>query len=288
MAENWTLQYSGVTVPFGTEPTGFNFAAAPEIGMPDIATDDTDRPRSDGVAFGVDTFGGRTVSFAIDVLGAAEADVRGHAAVLAHAWRADVVRNSPGAVATLISDSGRVTFGRPRRFAADNEWQQQDLIRVAADFACADTLWYGAESSQVVTYAPAVGGGLVAPLASPLSTTATSDRSQVFTVGGAVATWPVFEVVGPITNPVVEVVGLFRMEFRTTLAFDQTLVVDTRPWVRSVLRNGASVAGTLSRTSARLSQASVPPGAHELVLRGVSDTATARATVRWRDAYLTP
>lgn len=257
--------------------------------MPDIGTDDADRPRADGVAFGVDTFGGRTITFAIDVLGVDEAEVRAQAAVLAHAWRADIVRQSPGAVATLMSDSGRVTFGRPRRFAADNEWQQQALIRATADFACADTLWYsGVESTQVVTFAPAVGGGLVAPLASPLSTTATSDRSQVFTVGGELGTWPVFEIEGPITNPVVEVVGLLRMEFRTTLAFDQKLVVDSRPWVRSILRNGASVAGTLSRKSTRLSQALLIPGAHELVLRGVSDTATARATVRWRDAYLTP
>lgn len=289
MANDWILSYEGVALAFGSAESRYSFPRAPEIGMRSTTTDDADRPRADGVAFGVDTFGGRTVTFEIDLVGIDEADVRQRLEVLEHAWRADAVRQTPGAVAELASDSGRVTFGRPRRFVAAEDYKPHGFVDVIADFACADTLWYsGSDQSETITFAPAAGGGLIAPLASPLSTTATSDRSRVITVGGTVPTWPVFEIEGPITDPVVEIVGLFTLEFRTTLAFDQKLVIDTRPWARSVLRNGASLAGTLTRRSQRLSQSSIPPGSHELVLRGVSETSTARATVRWRDAYLTP
>lgn len=282
----WVLSYPGTELAFGDPWSSYVFPVAPDVGPPEIAADDTPRPRADGVAFGVDTFGSRTVTFEINVIGD---DCRESAEVLARAWRADPVRQGPGSVAQLRSDIGRVAFGRPRRYVADNNYRELiGRIRVVADFACADTLWYGAESSASVSLVPAPGGGLIAPLASPLATTATSDRSTVFTVGGEVPTWPTFEIQGPITNPVIEIVGLLRMEFRTTLAFDQSIVIDTRSWARSILRNGASIAGTLSRTSTRLSQASIPPGSYELVLRGASDSGTSSVNIRWRDAYLTP
>jgi hypothetical protein len=162
------------------------------------------------------------------------------------------------------------------------------MTQVLADFACSDAGWYGSEQSENISLVPDPGGGLIAPLASPLATTRTSDRSQSFTVGGHLPTWPVFEIKGPITNPVVEVVGLLSMEFRLSLAFDQTLIVDTRPWARSILRDTASKAGTLSRTSTRLSKAAIPPGKYEFVLRGTSDSGTASATLRWRDAFVNP
>lgn len=289
MRNDWIISYPGEALSFGSIASRYVFTAAPEIGPPDIETADATRPRGDGVAFGVDFFGGRTITFEIDVDGVDEVDARARLAVLNRAWRADAVRQTPGAVATLTTDSGRVTFGRPRRFVSADGWLPQGLSEVTADFACSDTLFYaGAESEASVSLIPAPSGGLIAPLASPLATTRTSDRSEVFTVGGELPTWPVFEIQGPITNPVVEVLGVLRMEFRLTLAYDEALVVDTRPWARSILRNGASVAGCLSRTSSRLSQASIPPGSYELVLRGASGSGTAAATVRWRDAYLNP
>jgi hypothetical protein len=288
MPSDWSLSYPGEALAFGSVASGFVFDAAPEIGPLEIQTDDAARPRADGVVFGSDFFGGRTITFAISVDGADEAEARERLAVLTKAWRADSIRSTPGAVATLASDSGRVAFGRPRRFVSADELLPFGLSRVTCDFAGGDSLWYGAESFATVTLAPASSGGLIAPLASPLATTATSDRSTVLTIGGEVPTWPVFEIQGPITNPVVEIVGLLRMEFRTTLAYDQSLTVDTRPWARTILRNGASLAGSLSRTSTRLSQASLPPGRYELVLRGASESGTASVSASWRDAYLTP
>lgn len=289
MPNDWRLSYSGVALDLGSIASRYVFTDAPDLGSADILTDDAVRPRADGVAFGVDYLAGRTISLEIDVLGDDEADARSRLATLRGAWRADAVRQKAGATAVLRSDRARRTYGRPRRFASTDTLLPQGLAQVTADFACADDLWYAdAEASVSVNIVPPAGGGLLSPLASPLATTTDSDRSSAFTVAGEVPTWPVFEIAGPITNPVVEVVGVLRMEFRTTLSAGQTIVVDTRPWARSILRNGASVAGVLSRTSTRLSRASIPVGTHEIVLRGASQPGTASARVRWRDAYLTP
>lgn len=288
MPNPWHLNYADTALEFGSIASGYVLSKAPDLGSLDVRNDDAVIPRGDGVVFGADYFGGRTIGFELTVSGSDEADVRARLAVLTKAWRADPVRQTPGAVAELVSDTGRLTYGRPRRFGTSDELLPFGVSEVICDFACADSIWYGPESTSTVPYAPAPGGGLIAPLASPLSTTATSDRSTAFVVGGTVPTWPVFEIAGPITNPVIEVVGLYSMEFRLTLAYDETLVIDTRPWARTILRNEASVAGSLTRASVRLSQAALPPAAYELVLRGVSSTATASATARWRDAHLTP
>ncbi|MFD0044748.1 hypothetical protein ACFVGV_06110 [Pseudarthrobacter scleromae] len=288
MPNDWRLAYPGEDLAFGSIASRLVFTSAPDLGSLAIRHDDADRPRADGVVFGEDFFGGRTITFDVSVAGEDEAHARELLGRMARAWRADVVRRTPGAVATLVSDSGRIAFGRPRRFASTDELLPEGMSQVIADFATADSVWYGPEHSVSVDLQPRPGGGLLAPLASPLATTSSSDRSTVFTVAGDVDTWPVFEIQGPITNPVVEIVDRLRMEFRTTLAYDETLVVDTRPWGRSILRDGASLAGSLSRASTRLSQAALPPGRHELVLRGLSEAGTARVNARWRDAYLTP
>lgn len=288
MPDSWRLSYRGTNLSFGALSSGYVFPTAPELGAPELTTDDTGRPRGDGVTFGADFRGGRTITFAIDVDGADEAEARELLGPLARAWRADTIRSTPGATAQLTAHTGRSTFGRPRRFLADLEGLPSGLVTVTADFAAADDLWYGAEQRTSVSLVPVPTGGLISPLASPLSTTRTSDRSTVLDVGGELATWPVFEVAGPITNPVVEVVGRLRMTFRLSLAYDETLVIDTRPWARSILRNGASVAGALTPSSTRLSRAALPPGRHETVLRGASSTGSASLVTRWRPAFHTP
>lgn len=289
LRSDWRLRYPGVDLPFGTIDSGLVLASAPEVGTPDIETDDTVRPRADGVAFGIDYLGGQTVTFELTVDGADEAEVRARLSPLAKAWRADAIRRTPGAVAELVSANGRVAYGRPRRFAPGEELVHEGLIDVTADFASAESVWYASSAgTAALSISPATTGGFSVPLVSPITTSASSNRSAAITVGGEVRTWPVIEIEGPITDPVVEVLGSFRLAFRLSLAFDERLVIDTRPWARTVLRNGSSARGALTRTSTRLSEAAIEPGTHELALRGISATGTARASVTWRDAYLTP
>lgn len=288
MRKPWKLSYPGTELSFGTIQTGYVFETAPDLGSRAISHEDTPRPQADGRVFGEDFVAGRTITFELAVDGEDEDEARHRLGILSRAWRADSVRQQAGAVATLESDRGRVAFGRPRRFAASEELLPEGLALVTADFEAAEDNWYGPENRREIQLVPAAGGGLVAPLRAPLSTTATSDRSQVLTIGGDLETWPVFEVYGPITNPVLEIVGVLRMELQLSLTEDQRVVLDSRPFARSILRNGASVAGSLTPNSTRLSQAALSPGRYEFALRGASPSGTARAAIRWRDAYPTP
>lgn len=288
----WSIWYGGAEYVWGTPATPVVNAAAPDLGDVEVLAADEPVPRGDGRRFGTDLFAGRTVTFDLAVLGSSETAVRSETAALAVWWRADKVRSTPGAVAELRSryrGVERVAYGRPRRFSADLKAAKSGAAVVVADFACADDRWYDlVEKVTSVPIVPAAGGGLVTPLATPLTSTQSSNRSTSFTVGGQLPAWPVIEVVGPITGPVVEVVGLWRVELSVTVPDGQTLTVDTRPWARTVLLGSGSAAGSLARSSARLSQASLPPGVWELVLRGVSTPGTAVARLRWRDSYPTP
>ena len=287
MPGDWSLSYRGRDVPFG-ESTGVHVREAPSMGTLNLETEDTSLPRADGIAFGADYAGGRTIGLSLGIVGRDEAAARVRLEALPLAWEDDELRRTPGALATLVSDRGRRAFGRPRRFAPVDQEPTAGYIVAEADFETVDGRWYGPEESTRVTLVPPLGGGLVAPLKSPVSTTASSDRSRSFTVGGTVPTWLQATVQGPITTPELEIVSLLRQRYDATVAYDEQLQVDARPWVRSILRNGAGVGGILTRDSTRLSRALIPPGSYELVLRGVSAPGTASATLTWRNAYTTP
>lgn len=288
MNANWTLSYPGTELVFGAAESHLEFASAPSIGLSDEFLDDSLIAGSDGRLFGVDRIGGSTVTFEVNLHATLDhATVRELLGKMRRAWRADAIRADPSATAVLRSEFGRVTFGRPRRFVSNDGDDRHGLIRVTADFTTATDLWFGALESAQVDLVPAPAGGLLAPLASPLSTTESSDRSQAVTVGGELPTWPSVTVFGPITNPVVEL-GPVRWEFRTTLAYDQSLTVDAAPWTRTILRDGAGIPGALTPASTRLANATVPPGIHEFVLRGTSQTGAARAVASWRPAFHTP
>lgn len=289
--DEWRLIHPTADITFGTAATPIFNRLQPDLGDVEIRNADAPRPRGDGLNFGIDYRSGRTITFDLGIRGVNEVEARRLLSELTTAWRADAVRETPGGVAELRARyRGRevVMFGRPRRFVADTSHAKGGFIGVLADFSCSDDLFYSVEEAEVgMTITPTLGGGLMAPLAAPLGTTTTSSRSLRFDVQSDLPVWPVYEVKGPITNPVVEVVGISRFEFRTTLAYDQSLVVDTRPWGRTVLRNGASVAGTLTPRSTRLSQGSVPAGNHNFAFRGTDSTGTASVTARWRETFPT-
>lgn len=290
MLNDWHLRYGSTDFAFGTIGSKFVFPqdGPPSISNIDIDDQDAPRPNADGVLFGTDTRNGTTVTFDIEVDGGdSETSANDLLQTLAKAWRADEVRKTPGAMATLTAHTGRSAFGRPRRFQPKYDLTPFGLTAVTCDFATADDLWYDPQDIAVIKLIPDVGGGLIAPLASPLATTATSDRSQTINVGGTVPTWPVIKITGPITNPSIGVTGLFNLSFNLTLAADQTLVIDTRPWARTIKRNGASVAGSLVARGSRLSDAMLYPGIYDITFSGASATGTPQATFIWRNAYPT-
>ncbi|BCJ41680.1 hypothetical protein GCM10010168_53220 [Actinoplanes ianthinogenes] len=287
----WRLSYSGVDQSFGPADAPIFHLSAPEISEPEFRTDDTDRPRQDGIAFGVDFTGSRTITFDLGVLADTEAQARALLAGLANAWRARAVRSGRGSMAELrVQHAGRerVIYGRPRRFAVSEEEIGEGFVAVAADFVTADDVFYGpADESGSVALVPAPSGGLITPLTTPLTTTAKSDRSTVISVGGELSAWPVITVYGPITTPVIEVVGRWRMTLSASIAAGDSVTVDTRPWARTILRaGGGSLAGALTRDSVRLARAALAPGSYEIALRGIDATGTASMRLAWRPVYV--
>lgn len=285
----WRLIYPGTDYTFGTGDLPVFNQKSPEIGTPEVQAADTDRPQSDGRAFGVDFYGGQSISFDLGVRAPSDAEVRDVVAQFRNIWRADAVRMTPGAVAELrcqYAGRERGVFGRPRRFSPDfSDAAVNRYVQVLADFTCADDVFYGtADEAISFGIVPPSGGGLIAPLASPLATTLSSDRSQGIHVVTEAPAWPVVTIYGPVTNPGFNIGENIRMEVRVTLTEGEYVVIDTRPWARTALRNGTStVAGAVRGT--RLSKASVLSGAYEVGFRGLDPTGTARIKVAWRRAY---
>lgn len=289
----WKLVYPGLEYTFGTPDLPTFNRTTPDIGDVDIRVADVERPRADGRAFGVDFRTGRTIAFDLGVRGRTEKEAREAAAVLTTAWRADAVRLTPGGVAELharYAGRERVAFGRPRRFAPNYaDVRVNGFVTITADFAAADDLFYSPEEETIqFGIVPPLGGGLMAPLAAPLSTTMNSDRSQAVTIRSEMPVWPVVEIFGPVTNPVVTIVSAagtsVQFEARVALQYDEKVTIDTRPWARSAMRNGtANIAGSLRGT--RLSKASLAPGSYEVGLKGLDQTGTARVRLSWRSTY---
>lgn len=286
---DWRIRYGAVDRAFGGG-WPLLFDVAPEVTTADADTGDFRAARTDGLLMGEDLLGGGQVTFGIDIATPDdESGALGLLEELRRVWRADEIRRTPGAVAELVSEWGRTGFGRPRRFAPGVQNVKQGFIPVVADFTLVSDLWFGQEQVESVSFAPSTGGGFTFPLTFPMVMASEADRSQAIRIGGETDTQHlVFEIAGPITNPSIEVVGVARLDFVTTLAYDEVLVVDARPWARSITVNGSSRAGALTPASTSLSRLTLPPGTHEIALRGTDITGTSSLTTRWRDAYTTP
>jgi hypothetical protein len=90
---------------------------------------------------------------------------------------------------------------------------------------------------------------------------------------------------GPITNPGLVYAGTpVSVGYTGVLASGDTLVIDTRPWARTALKNGASVAGLL--TGDPMIALQLQPGSTIMQFTGQDFTGTATCTVTWRSATL--
>ena len=272
---------------FGSQSSRYPFDKAPEISDADRENQDSSLPGIDGNFFGVDTTAGQTIAFGLNAVGDTDDEAELLYAAFRQAWRADTIRATPGATATLTAPSGRSTFGRPRRITPAYMPIGAGAVGVTADFATQDDRWYGAEDYIEVPLAVSQSGGLVAPLTEPLVARGYTTASNTFTVLGDSPTWPVITIRGPILNPTVEVTGRLRFSAATSLKYDETLTIDTRPGRQSVLRNGTQIA-SLTRSSTLLPEAALPPGSYTLLLSGSSSSGGPTARATWRAAYPTP
>lgn len=283
------LVYEGVSFPFG-EGTPFALTGF-KRGVASARAGDRDRVRADGRAFGRDVKSGPTHDVSLAALGdgSSRASREAAVAVLVGEFERVVdslpVRSLGGALAQLwIGD--RYCLGRPRDLAPDDSGRWDGVAEYGFAFVAESDRWYGLPVSKEIGFTPVVTGGLPIPAAVPFVLGGGGGEAD-FTVDvvGDVTSWPVFEIAGPITDPYIEVVGVGRLQFRGELAYDQTLEVDTRPWARWVLRNGAAFPGALHPSGARLSDMGLKPGSYQVFFGGYDPSGTSRMTVTVAPAY---
>lgn len=290
---------------FGTEDTGYLTLDRPQHSGGEPRTNDVDRSEEDGPAFSRDFRTGKKVAFTLGVLTDAGsiASVNPHFDNLDYLdrieslWQDDDFRNVPGRMAMLraCEVTGRTVraYGRPRQYGeAAGKFTQQGFTPVACEFDLTDNAWYSDEEHVVdATLIPANEGGFVAPLVAPITTfAATSGTPTVMVVAGNRATWPVIEFHGPVTDASVQIGAAYTVGIRGHIAYDETIVFDPAPWVRSAYRVGddAGWADRLTATTPPMKNARIKPGTYGVNYRGVDPTGDSYVRVRWRTARSRP
>lgn len=277
-------RFGGASDPLVIVPGGF------DPGTVAWRTSDRPSPTGDHARFGRDFRSPAKWTFTM----ATNRDTAGQALDTLEAaskvWVGDPARSKPGSVLELryrLGGRDRMVYGRPRRFApAIDPMLWSGTGTVVADFDLADTMYYDdVVRTAELSILPGTTSGLKGKLSGNLSTTAPNEKATSVSDVGGTGTAPFTALIhGPISNPWLIEDG-WRIDIATTLAFDQYLIVDTRPWAQTVVRNdGVSLAGSLSRTT-RLSNCRLKPGGTVLRFGGKDKTGRAYCSIKWRPTY---
>ena len=249
----------------------------------------------DGLVFGFDTLPGMVVTqtgMAMVPTSAGVVTAMDAYSALAGAWNDPSVRLTDGAVQVLRafyrgSNVVRRTYGRGRKIMPTMGQVFQGLVPFTAQFQSADNTWYSDTLfSTVVGMTPSFYGTLTPPLVPPYQLSSSHNYQQA-TINntGSLPTWPVFTFQGPVTNPLLTYVNTpVSIGYTGILRSTDVLVIDTRPWARTALLNGASVAGSLSGSAMISMQAQT--GSTLVRYSGQDPTGSSTCTITWRNATL--
>lgn len=285
--QDYVFELDGVEFGIGADIEVTSF----DPGDASWSTQDQDNPVYDSVMFGRDLLRGTTWNFSLFTNKDDDVEALAALSPLVSAWRAQDVRNTPGAVLALrYQHGGRVrrVYGRPRRWATVPGTKIiTGNIGIQADFVTADALHYN-DTPETVTLALTADpeGGVVFPATFPLLFAGTEQARPGLLTGGGDAPAPIVaRIDGPVVGPRLEFPGWVIDLPGYNLPEGQWIDIDTNPWAMTVLRNGvSSVAGALSRFS-RLGNARIAPEGGEIVFSGTSATGTAQCAVSWRPAW---
>lgn len=264
-----------------------------DAGSSDSRVQDVDYPSADRTRFGRDYVGAPTWSWTV-LISPRDGDVLGAQQRLAAAWRNTSTRNTPGAVTQLVVQRNGVKYavwGRCRRIvfdAGETDWLRQGAAFATLDFKLDAPVMAlaGKNVESLGLLTPAGDGGLIIPVGVPAVLSAGSSFAQkregTLVVGGRLPAPFTLEVSGPVTGALQEGVvsgNGWRVELARPVAWDETLVVDTRSGLVTV--NGRSTPGAVTartRLTSRLS-----PGAQTFSFTGIDATASSRVKLSWFD-----
>ena len=263
-----------------------------DLGSLEWRDQDVDRPGGDGRIFGRDYATPGTVVLTLHTFAETRAEARANVRELAAVWRWSEDRATPGRFTTLaftMDGQTGVLFGRPRTFAPTVSGVQFDSghATVTAEFVpMSDIIFDAVDPSQNlhISILPNQSLGLMFPAEAPFIFEGEQTARQGQVVNDSFVPVP-FRVAfhGPVTNPkVTSTAGGWEIALNTSIAYDQTIVVDTMAQTVTRESDGASFAHVLtysSDLSARLS-----PGGQEVVFSGLDTTNTASVDVSWSNA----
>lgn len=264
---------------------------------------DLDLPGQDGTVFGRDTKTGVELTFELSVNTRNPQDAKREWGELATRWDAAAVRSRPRQVVALRArtpgERTVVVYGRPRSLERTSSLALMKVGRIdgVATFQAADAYFYddtgpdgegGPHSITLTLVASAGDGGIVWPVTWPVVWGSQGVRQDTVVNRGDSPSWPVITFHGPVAQPSIELVGTGRrLSLDTTLAYDRSITIDTRPWARTILRDdGASFAGVARGAS--LAEFQLPVGQTVLAYRGTDLSGQSRCVIEWRNAYSSP
>ncbi len=279
-------------VPFGVghpivvktfDPSGF-----------EVRNQDAPAPVGDSMLFGVDRHTPPVWSWVMYPGPATRTAAAALALVdsLQAVWEADDTRSEAGAVVALryaVGGRTRRVYGRPRRFAAPPDLIHLGRMAIIADFQLAETVSYDdlEESSGTLRMEAATitGTGFTFPIKFPLlSATIPPPRAGQAVIRGTAPTWVTAQITGPVLNPWVQI-GTRRYALTGAVSAGETLSLSGRSWDAGIRSSSGAYKPQMLDPRSRLSQLRFPPGIYTITFGGQDHTGTARASIRWRNAY---
>lgn len=256
-----------------------------------IRDQDKPAPISDAMLFGIDRHTPPVWTWNMWTDAYTPGDALGLVDLLGQVWEADATRGAAGRVMALrytVAGRTRRVYGRPRRFTPVPALIQHGRMAIVADFQLAEKASYDELEESVtvqVAAATVTGRGFKFPVKFPLFTATTpAPRTGQAVVRGTAPTWLAVAVTGPVSNPWVQI-GDQRYALTGAIPTGETITLSGRSWDQGVLSSTGVYKPQMLDPRSRLSQLRFNPGLYSVSFGGFDSTGTARATVRWRNAY---
>lgn len=195
----------------------------------------------------------------------------------------------PGESMPMIIETTRrrKIYGRPRRISTvtPDVRAMQGSVELTLEFVQFDPNVYGERDETFsISVLPQPEGGIKTPLIAPIKTVSWGGSGYRFvTNNGDTASAMAVSFFGPCSNPTLEVNGQ-EVSIKKKLQYDEVITVDGR---KGTVTNqaGANVSRYLTQRT-RLDALRLEPGTHEVRYRAEDTTYTARAEIKYADAYL--
>ncbi len=252
--------------------------------MPDIRTEDIERPGSHGDFTGPDYTGARVIQLKLGLRASSPDQLRALTLAVRNATQP---QTAPAALSFLDQDT--LVWAKVRKrslpYDAEHLWTIGDA---ALELYCADPYLYGLTEQSASTTAYSPSAGRTYPMVHPRSygSAGTAGRIEANNGGGSAA-YPLLRIDGPVATPAIEQVttgGILTLD--ATLQPGEFVTIDTRS--RAVLFMDASPRRSWVRAGSVWPL--LQPGDNEIAYRGstlpVAPGQTSLLTVTWRDTSL--